>query len=323
MRVLDAIWKTSACPVFPGTSIFENMKNASVVISHRQATAIRGLVCLLFLTAGGCLSSFEVSAQPRQAPAAGETPAKTSFMDIIMDDVEIVGRDWLAYNTAPLSFSRSDWLLFGGVAGGTAGLLFLDESIQSLILGSRQSDLYAASVDLAWTGHLIAADIASGLVYLSGLFSRSDALRVTGRMMGQSLIYAGTVALILRFLSGRRWPAANEGAFSFDTWPPDDTYHAFPSGHTVVVFTLATVLAQRIDSWPVTVLLYGTAVAAGLGRMYIDQHWASDVFLGAVLGFTTARFVLAREAERGKGEAHTSNWILTPTGSGLSFTLRF
>ena len=300
---------------------------------------LRILALVLLLTVLHAMHPFRAAAQSERSAAqsaasaaqSGASDAQSgtigtappSYVDVVLTDLEIVGRDWLAYNTAPLSFSRNDWLMFGGVAGGTAGLMFLDESIQSLILKNRQSDLYAASVDLAWTGHLIAADIASGLVYLSGLFSRNDALRVTGRMMGQTLIYAGTVALVLRFLTGRRWPAANEGAFAFDTWPPDDTYHAFPSGHTVVVFSLATVLSQQIDAWPVTALLYGTAVAAGLGRMYVDQHWSSDVFLGAVLGFTTGRFVLSREAERRGGEKHTSNWTLTPTGSGLAFTLRF
>lgn len=310
------------------------MKNASAVIFHSQVQGFSFLVITLMFAGIQVGFPFHAAAQPhgktmQRHSGAGklsigaEDSARASYTEIIIDDIEIVGRDWLAYNTAPLSFSRNDWLLFSGVAGGTAGLMFLDESIQSIILRNQQSDLYAASVDLAWTGHLIAADIASGLVYLSGLFSRNDGLRVTGRMMGQSLIYAGTVALVMRFLTGRRWPAAKEGAFSFDTWPPDNTYHAFPSGHSVVVFSLATVLAQRIDSWPVTVLLFGTAAASGLGRMYIDQHWVSDVFLGAVLGYTTGRFVLSREAERHSGENESTNWILAPTGSGLSFTLRF
>lgn len=291
------------------------MRKPSSITSHSCAPGFRFLVITLMLAGMQVAHPFHAAAQ-------------SSYTDVIIDDVEIVGRDWLAYNMAPLSFSRNDWIIFGGVAGGTAGLMFLDESIQSMTLRNQQSDLYDASIDLAWTGHLIAADIASGLVYLSGLLSRNDELRVTGRMMGQSLIYAGTVALVLRLLTGRRWPAAKEGAFSFDTWPPDNTYHAFPSGHTVVVFALATVLAHQIDSWPVTVLLYGTAVASGLGRIYLDQHWASDILLGAVLGFTTGRFVLSREVERRAVERRAVeddglNWTLTPTGSGLSFTLRF
>ncbi len=304
------------------------MKNAlrDMIFVHPVKSHLRLLVLLLVGVPVVCpTGAFAQNPRPGGETARSDTDsaARKSFMDTIIDDLNIVGRDWLAYNTAPLRFSPNAWIEFGGVVGGTAGLMALDERARDVMLSNQQSDLYAASVDLAWTGDLIAADIASGLVYLSGLFSRNEDLRVTGRMMGQSLIYAGTVALVLRFLTGRRWPAAKEGAFSFDTWPPDNTYHAFPSGHSVVVFSLATILAERINSWPVTVLLFGTAVASGLGRMYIDQHWASDVFLGAVLGFTTGRFVLSREAERYSRDRDGSNWTLTPTVSGMLFTLRF
>ncbi|MBR9977496.1 MAG: phosphatase PAP2 family protein [Bacteroidetes bacterium] len=269
---------------------------------------------LLLLFSAIFLPSVQAGAQDTVQPGRA---------DILLKDIRIVGHDWLKYGTAPASWTWNDALTAGGIIGGTAGLMFFDERIRDATIRDRRSDLYAASIDLAWTGNLVIADIASGLVYFSGLFSGDDHIRVTGRMMGQSLLYSGSVALMLRLLSGRRWPAANEGAFSFNAFPPDDTYHAFPSGHSVVVFSLATILAERIDYWPVSVLLYGTAIAAGLGRMYLDQHWASDVFLGSALGYTTARFVLAREKQRQSGNPETSRVTLHPQAGGVMLVVGF
>ena len=57
---------------------------------------------------------------------------------------------------------------------------------------------------------------------------------------------------------------------------------SFPSGHTITAFALAVVLAKGYPSWKIPI--YGLACLIGFSRIYLDSHFASDVFAGAVLG---------------------------------------
>lgn len=65
---------------------------------------------------------------------------------------------------------------------------------------------------------------------------------------------------------------------------------AFPSIHSASGFAFASALVaetKRRDPaalWYVAVPAYALALTPGLSRMYLGQHWASDVFSGAVLG---------------------------------------
>jgi len=70
---------------------------------------------------------------------------------------------------------------------------------------------------------------------------------------------------------------------------------SFPSGHTIAAFSAATVYAQRYShkKW-VKWVAYGLAVVDGVSRVSLQSHYASDVFLGATLGY-----IFGRQAVRG------------------------
>jgi membrane-associated phospholipid phosphatase len=40
---------------------------------------------------------------------------------------------------------------------------------------------------------------------------------------------------------------------------------------------------------------YGVATAVGFSRLSLSAHFASDVFMGAVLGYSISRFTVLRE----------------------------
>jgi hypothetical protein len=242
---------------------------------------------------------------------------------IFYDDLVIVGEDGLAFLLAPLSFDRCDWLRLGGVAAGAAGLMLVDERMQDIPRKNQNPTLRDAASALNWGGDLQAAEIATGIVYLGGLFAGQDEIRITGRMLAQTLIYSGSAFYAVAVVAGRSRPYALEGAHEFDFWQFDNASQSFPSGHTVVAFSVATVMASRLDHWAASVLLYGAAAGVSLGRMYQDFHWASDIFLGAVIGYSAGKFVQHRENERRGGGEAAMNWDILPTGNGLAFQLRF
>jgi membrane-associated phospholipid phosphatase len=69
-----------------------------------------------------------------------------------------------------------------------------------------------------------------------------------------------------------------------------------PSGHTIAAFSIATVFARRYGNhrW-VPFVAYGLAGVVGFSRMTLSAHFASDVFMGAALGYSISRFAVLRQ----------------------------
>ena len=70
---------------------------------------------------------------------------------------------------------------------------------------------------------------------------------------------------------------------------------SFPSGHTTAVFSVATVVANRYarHRW-VPWVSYAFAGVISASRITNAAHWPSDVFLGAVIGYSTAKYAVLR-----------------------------
>ena len=66
---------------------------------------------------------------------------------------------------------------------------------------------------------------------------------------------------------------------------------SFPSGHSTTIFALATMLAVFEKNKKSNVLYLAGALAVGYSRIYLGQHFLTDVLMGSFLGVTTALFV--------------------------------
>ena len=112
----------------------------------------------------------------------------------------------------------------------------------------------------------------------------------------ESVAAASLTAQVIRGPLGRTRPR--------DASPPfDDQYEfhfmkgfthfqqrAFPSIHSSSGFAAASAIVAEVHerapgaTWWVGVPAYAMAMTPGLSRMYLGQHWASDIFAGAFLG---------------------------------------
>ncbi|MBN8854962.1 MAG: hypothetical protein BGO55_19335 [Sphingobacteriales bacterium 50-39] len=63
---------------------------------------------------------------------------------------------------------------------------------------------------------------------------------------------------------------------------------SFPSGHSTSIFALATMLAIFEPNKRLNIFYVLVAVAVGYSRIYLGQHFLTDVLMGSFLGVMTA-----------------------------------
>ena len=63
---------------------------------------------------------------------------------------------------------------------------------------------------------------------------------------------------------------------------------SFPSGHTAFAFATATTLSLQYKKWYVVVPAYAWAAGCGYSRLYLGEHYVTDVLGGAAIGTGSA-----------------------------------
>jgi membrane-associated phospholipid phosphatase len=64
--------------------------------------------------------------------------------------------------------------------------------------------------------------------------------------------------------------------------------HSFPSGHTTTAFTMALIIAYMINKKSWSIILPLLALLAGYSRVYLAQHFPTDIFAGMCIGIVSA-----------------------------------
>src|SRR5439155_16356521 len=138
-----------------------------------------------------------------------------------------------------------------------------------------------------------------GAGYLIGRIAHDERLTETSSLSAEALLDAGLWIMALKSATARNRPSsAGRGEFfQYHTEHGQDN-GSFPSGHAMGAFTLATVLAHQYEDkrW-VKWVSYGTATLIGASRVSLGRHYPSDVLVGAVLGNSIGRMVIARSRD--------------------------
>ena len=100
-----------------------------------------------------------------------------------------------------------------------------------------------------------------------------------------SLAIATATTQILKRIVNRPRPYESYS----DIYP--DIYESgksFPSGHTTTAFSTAASLTLITKKWWVALPAFAWATSVGYSRMYLGQHYPSDVIMGAAVGTASA-----------------------------------
>lgn len=178
---------------------------------------------------------------------------------------------------------------------------YLDGAVTDLLIGLKSNFADSIFEFGRWYGHGTATLYLFLGFYIIGLIINKDKLRDAGLLIGETFIFAGLVTLLFKSFFGRWRPFTNHGDFAFYgfTWSDND-HLSFASGHANVAFCLSTVLASTTDNIYLKIFYYALAVNTGLSRIYHDQHWLSDVVVGAMIALLISKVLIRfhREADK-------------------------
>lgn len=150
--------------------------------------------------------------------------------------------------------------------------------------------------DLAILAAAIVTPLMMGLV--GGLVEKDHEF-VELSMLGTEAVLVVQVYHVLgKFLTGREAPLGSDGTGRYHG-PTRITFPAgTPSGHSATLFGIAGTIATYYDSPWIKVISLATAGILASLLVVDDSHFASEVVVGSMMGYLTARWVVEHRSTK-------------------------
>lgn len=224
----------------------------------------------------------------------------------------LLGNDFKEQFTAPFKMNNKQLINLGLFTCTAVAIFFTDPSVDAFARKVENKNPFVNNISPTITnfGNNYAF-YTVGALEVTGFIFNDKKLEIAGLLATQSLITSAVFNRFGKVFFGRERPRIAYNTASYDyggTWHgpisffnyviknkkiPGSDYDAFPSGHTNTAFSIATVYASMYqDQIAVPVISYTVASLVGLSRIAEHAHWASDVFVGAALGFLCGKQVV-------------------------------
>jgi membrane-associated phospholipid phosphatase len=178
-------------------------------------------------------------------------------------------------------------------------------ALQTTALQHNQA-LHAIGAAFNWWGGPGVIWFAA-ILWLGGRALNLGRVSLLGLRGAEAIAVASAISAIVKGFAGRARPFVTPGEpwhwkFFFHGWS-DAPYYSMPSGHTTATVAFAAaagVACARFaprERVAVIVATLSAALLVGFARMYMNQHWLSDILVGAALGSATG-YLLTRWHER-------------------------
>jgi membrane-associated phospholipid phosphatase len=189
------------------------------------------------------------------------------------------------------------WKPVLGFFAATGGLVALDPTEASYFRSSSGFHTFDQVFSGTNTGIAMAA-VPVGF-YAAALIRHNTYDQHTSLLAGEAVLDSELLAAIMKSTIRRLRPSAVPAGAGFtDTFTDGkggffSGQGSFPSGHAIAAFSIATVFADRYPRhrW-VPWLAYGLAATVAFSRLPLQAHFSSDVFVGAVFGYTISHYVV-------------------------------
>jgi membrane-associated phospholipid phosphatase len=222
------------------------------------------------------------------------------------------------FYTSPVRFDSKDWIKLSSVVGITAIASFADKEVKNFAQQNQSKfadDIF--NIDKYYYIEFVGASIVAFYGY--GLIGENNKIRKLAVKLTEATFLATSITVITKTVVGRGRPYQQESQYFFNPFTFDNDYNSFPSGHTSLAFAYSTVMANEIDNIFWKIGWYSLAGLVGYARIYHNQHWFSDVLMGAAIGYFSGEFVNNHKSD--ENEQTQLELFLIP--NGIAVQLRF
>lgn len=207
---------------------------------------------------------------------------------LLATPLNIVGDSYRMF-TSPIYIRTGDlkWMLPLGAATGVA--LSQDTYVAKDIVSHDPG--FNSSNNTVSNGLLYSYIGGSVTMYGVGLFKDNDHLRETGLLSGQAQVDAYIFDTVIKLATFRERPTPPDYAGKFyQTSAGIDS--SFISGHSMLTWSAAAVIAAEYPSPWKQVGIYTGATATALTRVLAEKHFPTDVLLGSAAGWMIGHYVV-------------------------------
>jgi membrane-associated phospholipid phosphatase len=213
----------------------------------------------------------------------------------------------------PTKWRGNDWLKLGLITTGTVLMMQVDQPIRKIVLNGDRKYYYSVPIEAGriW-GEWYMPPVVVGGFALHGWLAHNASSRKVSFEILQAVIYSESITGGLKFVFGRARPFQNQGAFSFHPFSfRNFGFQSLPGGHNTEGWAMSTVLSRNAHSDVLKILAYTPAALTFVSRIYQDQHWTSDDFLGAVIGYIVGDWVVDTHEKKESAVSVTAIYPLT------------
>lgn len=246
------------------------------------------------------------------------TPETNSYVSFNLAYLKSYAPAFKQFVVSPSRFTTNEWVITG-FTGAVFTTIYLND--KALFQKFNGSSSFANENKMKWTGVFgngIVALPSFALMYGFGSMKSLQRPKEAALLGFQAFVLSAGTAFIMKQISHRPRPDQLYVSNQWDGPFKSFEYDAFPSGHAMRAFAVATVLAGYYNDIPLLGAgLYGLAALTSYGRLASSSHWPSDVLTGAAIGYLIGRGILYYYRHPQKGLR------ISPTATGIGAVMAF
>jgi membrane-associated phospholipid phosphatase len=210
-------------------------------------------------------------------------PSDPSSVSVGLPLLKNIVSDQKAIWTSPFHLRWADGSWLFPLAAVTGGFFATDRAVPPALSTSPKKLNRYTSFSNYGVYSLIGA---GGGLYVWSKLSHDEHQRETAILAGEAAIDAVGIDTAFKYAFGRERPNQDHGLGNFF-----EHGVSFPSDHSAVAWSIASVLAHEYPGPLTQVAVYGLATAVSASRVMGKQHFPSDVVVGAAIGWLIGRQV--------------------------------